>query len=129
MSEEAEIVRDLLTHAIPLNPSVSQGNFVTREEFVATVKTIESKIEIAALRQKQWVLTGCLAILISFGGGYVSLVSKLDRLTQALPILTQRQESQVPWLQRQEQRDTLQDEVLKRLDKNYQPMPYQPPPQ
>lgn len=125
-NEGAEIVRDLLQHAIPVN---STAGFVTRDEFVATVRTIEQKIENAALKQKQWVLTGCLAILISFGGGYVSLVSKLDRLSQALPDIAQKSDARGPWIQRQEQRDTMQDEVLKKLDKDYQPLPYQPPPQ
>jgi hypothetical protein len=101
---------------------------ITRDEFVATVRTIESKIENASLRQKQWVLTGCLAILISFGGGYISLVSKIDRLTDALPLITQKQTDGEPWMQRQDQRDLMQDEVLKKLDKNYQPLPYQAPP-
>lgn len=122
----SEILRDLIQHAIPVN---AQGGFVTREEFVATVKTIESKIENASLRQKQWVLSGCLAILLSFGGGYMSLVSKLDRLAQALPPLIQKSDARAPWIQRQEERDSMQDEVLRKLDKSYQPLPYQVPPQ
>lgn len=122
-----EIVRDLLAHAIPVNPQHS-AQFVTRDEFAAKFNLLESKIENASLRQKQWVLTGCLAILISFGGGYVSLVSKLDRLTQALPTITERQNTRWPWVQQQQQRDLMQDEVLKKLDRNYQPLPYQAPP-
>jgi hypothetical protein len=125
--ERADIVRDLLQHAIPVNSAAGQS-FVTRDEFVATVKTIESKIENSSLRTKQWVLAGCVAILVSGGSGYVSLVSKLDRLTQALPAITERQNTRWPWVQQQQQRDLMQDEVLKKLDRNYQPLPYQAPP-
>lgn len=120
-SERKEIIHDLLSGAIPVNPQ-SQGGYVSREEFMATVRTIESKIENASLRQKQWVLTGCIAILVSFGGGYISLVNKLDRLTEALPGILQKQTSIDPWIARQQQHDFMQDEALKRLDKNYQPI-------
>lgn len=126
--ESSEIVRDLLQHAIPVNPT-SGAHYVTRDEFMATVKTIESKIENASLKQKQWVLSGCLAILLAFGGGYISIVSKLDNLSEAMPVVAERQNSRWPWVQRQEQRDIMQDEILKKLDRTYQPLPYEPPPQ
>lgn len=129
MNESEEIVRDLLHAAIPLNPTTSHGQYVTREEFIATVQTIESKIENASLRTKQWVLAGCVAILVSGGGGYISLVNRLDRLTEALPVIAERQNNRWPWVQQQQQRDIMQDEVLKKLDRNYVPMPYDPPPQ
>lgn len=126
--ESSEILRDLLANAIPVNPT-TQGQFVSREEFMATVKTIEQKIENAALKTKAWVLSGCVAILISFGSGYISLNNKLNRLTEALPQITTIQQGRAPWIQRQEQRDAMQDDVLKKLDKNYQPLPYEPAPQ
>lgn len=126
--ESSEILRDLLANAIPVNPT-TQGQFVSREEFMATVKTIEQKIENAALKTKAWVLSGCVAILISFGSGYISLNNKLNRLTEALPQIATIQSGRAPWIQRQEQRDAMQDDVLKKLDKNYQPLPYEPAPQ
>lgn len=126
--ERAEITRELLQGAIPLNPA-NPPHYVTREEFFATVTAIEAKIEVASSRQKIWVLSGCVAILISFGGGYVSLVSKIDRLTDALPAIAAKQDARAPWIQRQEQRDAMQDQALQKLDPKYQPLPYQEPPQ
>lgn len=127
MSDEGkEIIRELVASSASAPPP---GHFVTREEFIATIATIESKIENAVLKQKQWVLTGVISILLGGGAGYVSLVSKLDRLTETLPVIAKVQEDRTPWIQRQEQRDALQDEVLKKLDRTYQPLPYAPPPQ
>jgi hypothetical protein len=127
-NESSEIVRDLLTHAIPVSPQ-STSSFVTHEEFKATIKTIETRIELAATKQRQWVLSGVIAILLGGVSGYVSLVNKLDRLGEALPKIAQVQDGRAPWIQRQEQRDSLQDQSLKKLDKSYQPLPYSPPPQ
>lgn len=126
-TEGADIMRDLLQGAIPVNPHPSQ--FVTHAEFAATVSSLESKIENSSLKTKQWVLAGCVAILLSGGSGYVSLVSKLDRLSQALPTITERQNTRWPWVQQMQQRELMQDESLKKLDKDYQPLPYQAPPQ
>lgn len=128
MEEKDEIVRELLHQAIPLNPSPGSP-YVTHAEFQATVKIIESKIENASLKTKQWVLVGVLSILISFGGGYVSLMNKLDRLSQALPLIAEKQNTRWPWVQGQQQRDIMQDEVLKKLDPRYDPLPYEPAPQ
>jgi hypothetical protein len=125
---QQQIIKDLLTNAIPVNPSPSGHHYVTHSEFQATVEAIESKIENSSLKTMQWVLAGCLAILVSGGSGYVSLVNKLDRLEQSLPVLAEISDARTPWIQRQEQRDTMQDEALKKLDKQYQPFPYQPPP-
>jgi hypothetical protein len=127
-SSSGEIMSDLIRGAIPLNPSPG-GSYVTHDEFLATVRTIEQKIENASLRTKQWVMGGCLAVILSFGGGYMSLVNKIDRLTEALPEIAKVQEERGPWIQRQEQRDAMQDEVLRKLDKSYQPLPYSVPPQ
>lgn len=126
--EGAEILSDLVRGAIPLNPAPS-GQYVTHEEFVATIRTVEQKIENASLRTKQWVMGGVLAVILSFGGGYMSLVNKLDRLTEALPTITQRQNTRWPWVQQLQQRELMQDEALKKLDKSYQPLPYEAPPQ
>lgn len=122
-----EILGDLLKGAIPVNPT--HAEYVTRGEFTAKVETLESKITSEALRTKLWVALGCLSIIIAGIGGYVSLVSKLDRLNEALPIITERQNNRWPWVQQLQQRELMQDEALKKLDKTYQPLPYQAPPQ
>lgn len=125
--ERSQIISDLLQGAIPVNAQPNQ--FVTHAEFAAVVGALETKIENSGLKTKQWVLGGCVAILIAGGSGYASLVSKIDRLTQALPVITERQNTRWPWVQQMQQRELMQDESLKKLDKDYQPLPYQAPPQ
>jgi hypothetical protein len=127
-AEQLSILGPLLDRAIPLAPT-GGGTYVTREEFDAALNMIESKIENSSLRQRNWVLAGCIAVMLAFGGGYISLMSKLDRLTDALPTLAAKTDARGPWIQRQERRDTMQDEALRKLDREYQPLPYQEPPQ
>lgn len=126
--ESVEILGDLLKGAIPVNPAPG-GKFATHEELDATIHALEAKIELAAARQKNWVLGGVIATIMVFGGGYVSLVSKLDRLTETLPVISKIQQDRGPWIQRQEQHDTMQDQALQKLDNSYQPLPYEVPPQ
>lgn len=126
----AELIRDLLAHAIPVSPPTPHTeNFVTRDEFEGAIRHVEIKIENAALKQKLWVLSGVIAIMLTFGGGYVSLVSKLDRLNENMPPLVTKLEARGTWMQRQEQRDALQDGALRKIDDKYVPMPYVPLPQ
>ena len=65
----------------------ASGDYVTQSQLAAALGHIETKISNSELRQRNWVLAGCLAIIITFGGGYMSLVSKIDRLTDAMPQL------------------------------------------
>lgn len=127
--EQNEILRDLIREAIPVNPAVDPTQFVSRAEFIATIKTMEVKIEAASLRTKQWVLAGCLAVIISFVGGYASLISKLNELTNELPKIEAVQQQRGPWIQREEQRNNRQDDTLHKLDKTYSPFPYEDAPQ
>lgn len=126
--DQREIVSDLLRGAVPVNP-VSPTAYITREEFESKVSTIEAKIENEALKTKLWVMAGVLAIITSFGGGYVSLVSRIDRITEALPEITKVQDGRREWIQRQDLRDSHQDEALRKLDRSYQGIPFEPSPQ
>ncbi len=125
--EGSQIVKDLLAGAIPVNP-VGGNHYVTRDEFIATVTAIESKIETASAKTKLWFLGGCLSLLFAGGSGFVSVSNKLDRLSQSMPSVVERQNTRWPWVVQQQQRDLMQDETLKKLDKNYQPLPWQAPP-
>lgn len=125
--DKRRIVHDLLAGAIPVNPQGAQ--YVTRDELNAKLEDIKTKIDNAALKQKIWVMGAALAIIASFGGGYVSLVAKLDSVVSELPELAKKQEQRSPWIQRVDQRDARQDDELKKIDNSYQPLPYQEPPQ
>lgn len=128
MSEASELVSDLLRNAIPVNAVAPPPSFVTREEFDAKIGTLESKIEGEATKTKLWVVVGCMAIIASFGGGYVTLISRIDRISEALPEIAKVQDGRREWIQLQDQRDSQQDAALRRIDSSYQPLPYQASP-
>lgn len=94
------------------------------DKLVAMELLMSLKIKNSEVSQRNWILTGCIAIMLVFGGGYISVVSKLDRLMEQLPITQQTLDSRRHWMQRQEQRDGRQDLKLKQLDNQYDPMPY-----
>ncbi len=126
---------ELLRQAFP----VEEGSYVTRGELRAAMEVLQTKltssenslaqqIKTAEVVQRNWVLTGCLAILLTFGGGYISVIMKLDRLSQALPTMQQTLDDRRSWMLRQEQRDDRQDSALRGLDKNYNALPYEESP-
>ena len=88
------------------------------------VDVFETKITLSESRQRNWVLGGCLAVIVTFGGGYVSMATKLDRLNEAMPIINQILEGRNRWMQHDNRRDNRQDEKLKALDPAYEPIPY-----
>lgn len=124
--DRRELLGDLLRGAIPVNPSPI---YVTREEFDAKLGHLETKIEREGLRTKMWVLSGVVAIIMSFGGGYVSIISKIDRIAETLPTMTRIQDGRRDWIQIQDRRDLRQDETLRELQPEYEPIPYGPSPQ
>jgi hypothetical protein len=127
MDERQKNLADNLHRAWPID-----GQYVTRAELADELERMESRVEIkidnSSLRQRNWVLGGCLGTILAFGSGYISLVSKLDRLTDALPTITAVQEHRGPWIQRQEQRDDRQDQALHKLAPDYSGLPYVEPP-
>ncbi len=105
-------------------PILSGGDFVTRHEFVVTVQLLDQKIENSVLKMRNWVLGGVVAIILALGGGYVSMVTKLEKLGETLTILEGRR----AWMLRQDQRDDQQDRQLSTIANDYTPMPYVEPP-
>ena len=101
----------------------SSGDYVTQSQLAAALGHMETKISNSELRQRNWVLAGCLAIIVAFGGGYMSLVSKLDRLTEALPQVVQTQEGRRVWMLHKDRRDSEQDQALKSISPQYVPEP------
>ena len=126
--EQLDIIHDLIRDAIPVSPQPDRS-FVSREEFTTTISLIEEKIENSNLRNRNWVLGGCVAILIAGVAGWGSLVSRLDGLGKSMPALEVKMEERAAWMQRVEQRNVLQDEALRKLDPNYHPLPYKELPQ
>lgn len=115
---------EILKLAFPPPPS----EFVSRDEFNSKIETVESKIANSELKNRNWVLVGCLALILTFGGGYMSLVSKLDRLNEAMPVVNNVLDGRRSWMMRKEQRDGDQDRALKQLAPDYIPQPYVEPP-
>ena len=104
------------------------SDYVTRIELADKVQHLETKIDNSILRQRNWVLGGCLAIILAFGGGYMSLVDKLDRINEALPAITQILEERRLWILHKDRRDDGQDGAIKTVVPGYQiPPPVDPP--
>ena len=104
------------------------GDYVTQSQLAAALGHIETKISNSELRQRNWVLAGCLAIIVTFGGGYMSLVSKLDRLTEAMPQIVTTLDGRHSWMLHKDLRDDGQDGAIKLVVPNYKPLPYAEPP-
>lgn len=131
-SRDSDSVRDLLHSTFPLP---SEVDFVTRAEFTSMVKNVEDKIATShellqlqikgsELSQRNWVLMGCLAMMVTGGGGFLTVVTKLDRLNEALPEIQQTLDSRKTWIVRQGRRDDEQDRSLESLDPKFQAMPF-----
>ncbi len=125
--DQRELVSDLLRGAIPVNPSPT-SRYVTSEEFAATVALLDAKIENSSLKMRNWILGGVLAIIVALAGSYISLIAQIDRITQALPGIVEVQDGRREWIQKQDQRDSQQDAALRKLDPNYQSLPYEASP-
>ena len=123
MQENRAALAETLQHAYS-----ASGDYVTQSQLAAALGHIETKISNSELRQRNWVLAGCLAIIITFGGGYMSLVSKLDRLTDAMPQLVSTIEGRRSWMLHKDQRDSEQDGAIHSVAPNYIPAPYVEPP-
>lgn len=111
----------------PAPPPVPMHDFVTRAEFQMELKHLETKIENVTLKIKNWVLVGVGSIILAFGGGYVSVISKLDRMAETLPSVSETATRNRTMIQHQEQRDRVQDDALRRLDRQYEPPSYDVP--
>lgn len=98
--------------------------YVTMDTLNNTVLHLETKIENSNLRNRNWILTGVIAIGVMFFAGYANLVTKLDSITVTTQIIEERR----TWLLRNDERDRKQDEILHQIDKTYVPMPYMDPP-
>ena len=105
------------------------GDYVTQSQLASSLSHMETKLSNSELRQRNWVLVGCLAIIVTFGGGYISLVSKLDRITETLPAITASVNTNRAWLLRKDRQDETQDTILKQVVPGYSPEPYIAPPQ
>ena len=117
MSLEPEDLEAAFHKAWPVEKS-----HVSREELMSKLQTLELKIRSSELAQRGWILTGCLAIVVTFGSGYVSLMSKIDMITQTLPIVKITLDERGDWIMRKDRQDIQQDQSLGRLDKNYHPV-------
>ena len=115
-----------LHFAYPMEHAMSE--YVTRIELADALRHVETKIINSELRSRNWVLGGCLAIILAFGGGYMSLVAKLDRLNEAMPVVNEVLDNRHTWMLRKDQRDDQQDRTLKIVVPSYQLPPYVEPP-
>lgn len=130
MSEKSDAAGEALRSAYPppLQPT-DLNNYVTRIELSSTVKTLETKIEVVELKQRNWVLGGCVALLLAFGGGWVTLFAKVDGLGATSARTLDLMDKRAIFMERQEEANRRQDQALQRIDGNYQGLPYREPPE
>lgn len=134
IDDDRESMGKLLAGAFP-----PDKGYVTRAEFVTALENIEERmvsseaqmmlrLKNSEVTQRNWILSGCLAIIVAFGSGYISIVTRLDQLSNTLPGIQLVLEDRRIWAERQDQRDNIQDTKLKQLDKTYEPLPYRESP-
>lgn len=115
--EDRSNMRRIFGEAYEIGGNTSQ--YMTRAEVEKSLdhlmRLFESKIEISGLKQRNWVLAGCLAVIVALGTSYASLVSKLDKVNDVVSILDRRGN----WMIQQDKHNRLQDDAIQRIDKNY----------
>lgn len=94
MAEKRYTEQEKILMAQQLGEAFKLGDpnrYITREEMKQTLDALislfDSKINNVELRQRNWVLGGCLAIILTFGGGYISLISKMDYVSRVVQVL------------------------------------------
>lgn len=113
--------QNFVTHA-ELKMSLDQMERLNSEKFRTLENHLGLKIQRSELVQRNWILSGVIATLLATGVGYVSLVTKLDRLEQGLPRLQAALDKQNSWTSQHDYINDLQDDELKKLSPNYQPL-------
>ena len=128
-NEDDNGMRAILQRAFPDTNYITQTQLNMLEERLdsklhQTEITMMQRLKASEAAQKNWVLTGCLAILLTSSAGYISIVVKLDRLTEALPDMQETLDHRRTWMERKDQRDDRQDQELVKAHPDYVPMPY-----
>jgi len=130
-SEQQQIMSDLLRDAIPISPSTSRGDYVTRSEMSNALQQLETRLDIrlenSMLKIRNWVITGMLAGGILFGGGFITTIIKIDRVAESMPVITQQLERRRVWSEEKNAHDYKQDRVIGKLDPQYEPEPMKMP--
>ena len=120
MSEEnsrtSERVGEMLKAAYPLPDN---SLFVTRDELDRRIDHVETKIEVGQLKVRNWIMAGALAILLTYGGGFVTLLVKLDQVATTPEVLAGRGR----WMADVEMHEALQDREIQRHLPGYTPPP------
>lgn len=122
-------MRAILNRAFPETTYVTQAQFTMLEESLdKKLKTSKEAMMLHLLtseaKQKNWILTGCLAIVLSSTAGYVSIVIKIDRLSMSLPKIEGTLDTRRGWMEQKDRQDDRQDQALAKAAPGYVPLPY-----
>lgn len=128
--EDKDSVARLLRAGLPLPDD--HDAFITRAEFIRELghfeKSFDTRMQLEVTKIQKWIFGGILAFILTVGGGgvaaYVSIITKLERIGE-IATSAERANSRLDerrrWTVSQEQRDTAQDEELRRISPNYKP--------
>lgn len=131
MPMSKEDLQKLLQQAFP---DPSDAGFVTRGELKDLMEIVEKRtadklfatelqlrleIKNSEMSQKNWILSGVIAMMISGGAGYMALRMQLDRLETSLPRVESTLLEQIGWMKSQERRDDHQDQGIRQANPKY----------
>ena len=115
-------------------------NFVSREEMARELNALERRIEgridslgstigtrfeNSELKMRNWVMSGMIASAIMFGGGFISLYTKLDRAAEQTGEITSALDSRRAWIDETDERDRRQDAAIEKVLPTYTPLPFE----
>lgn len=103
--------------------------FITRPEFGREMDNLERRLDVrlenAMLKTRNWVLTGIVASSMMFGAGFLSMMSKIDRMAEGFATIQTALETRRDWIDESNERDRRQDDALKALRPGYVPQPFE----
>src|SRR5690349_18763628 len=89
--EEKGRLAHILNEAYALG---SPSQFMTRQEVKDALdhmsNLFDSKLTNIELKQRNWVLGGCIAIVLALGGNWVSMTNKLDRVATSVEMIKEQ---------------------------------------
>ena len=108
-------------------------DFVTRAEFQRDMERLEQRLEVrlenSMLRTRNWVLGGIIASGLIFGGGFITMMSKFDRVSDAVMRMQNSLDQRRVWVSESDERDRRQDDAIREVVPTYTPAPFGTTPQ
>lgn len=130
---DAAQTRAIIEQAIKAMDDMNGRDYVTRTEFRQDMKDLEGRLEIrlenAMLKTRNWVLGGIIASGLIFGGGFLTMMSKFDRVATSVERMNVSLDQRRQWIDESDERDRRQDMAIGKVVPEYTPAPFETRPQ